>query len=373
LIIGAAAALVLLVVAPRLRRSQRAVERPAERHFRSGVALAQAGDGASAVSEWKLAIALDPTYARPYQALASYYEDAGQPALAAQMLQRLAAANPTAPHRDCRLAQAAFAAGWVTQAAEAADRAVREEPSCPLAHTLRGIVLDDAGASAEALAELEKAHALSPGDERIALTLAQLEGRSGHRDAALRRVRGVLQQDPGLPQAHYLMGWLMARAAPHTAAADAEAIRQLRQALAENPQQAGALTELGAIDVRQGQFARARPLLEAAQKLNPIDPGLTRSLSEAYAHLGDPRAARTAALARRLDEQQQRRRALRLRHLQRPSAAAVTTSLARLELAAGQTQEATDLVNQVLHADPDNRAALDLMHEIGGSASPPSP
>jgi len=61
-----------------------------------------------------------------------------------------------------------------------------------------------------ALAELRKAHQLSPGDERIALTLAQIEGRSGRREAALSLARSVLQQDPELPQAHFLLGWLLA-------------------------------------------------------------------------------------------------------------------------------------------------------------------
>lgn len=359
------AALVLAaILAPRLRRGRRPVERPSERHYRTGLALAQAGEGPRAAAEWKLAIAMDPADSRPYQALASLYEEMGQPALAAEMLQRLALANPTAPHRDCRLAQAAFAAGWVTQAAAAADRAVQEEPSCPLAHTLRGIVLDDAGAYADALAELAKAHALSPGDERITLTQAQLEGRSGQREAALRSIREVLQQDPGLLQAHYLMGWLLARAQPPTAASNAEAVRHLRSALSQNPQHAGALAELGRLYVRQGQFARARPLLEAAQKQNRADPDLTRSLAQAYAHLGDSRAGPTAAQAGRLEARQQRRRALRLRHLRHPADAAITLPLARLELADGQIQEAADLVDQVLHANPDDPGALELKHEL---------
>jgi Flp pilus assembly protein TadD len=367
LIVGAlVVAALLLVMAPRLRRAPRPVERPSERHYRAGLGLARAGNGPKAVAEWTLAIAMDPADTRPYQALASYYEDIGQPALAVERLKQMARANPAAPHPDCRLAQAAFAAGWVTQATAAAERAVREEPSCPLAHTMRGIVLDDAGESTAALAELTKAHQLSPGDERIALTLAQIEGRSGRRSAAVSQVRSVLQQDPELPQAHYLLGWLLARATPHTAATDAEAVRHLRQMLAQDPQHAGALGELGALYVRQGQYARARPLLEAGERQSPTDPGIAHALALADAHLGDPHAPALADLGRRLDERQQRRRALRRRHLLRPADAAVTVQLARVELSDGQIQEATDLVNQVLHADPNNRGALDLVHEIMG-------
>jgi tetratricopeptide (TPR) repeat protein len=369
------AAALLLAVAPRLRRGHSpAKEPPAEQHYRRGLALARAGNGSKALGEWRLAIAMNPADERPYDALAEYYVETGQPELAAQTLERLAKAIPTAPHRDCRLAQAAFAAGWVTQAEEAADRAVREEPGCPLAHTMRGIILDDAGEPAAALTELTRAHQLSPEDERVTLTLAQVEGRSGHRQAAIGRVRAILKQDPGSLQAHYLMGWLAAHADPHTPAADTDAVRHLRQALALSPQHAGALAELGALDVRQGQFARAKPLLEAAARQNPTDPDLARSLAATYAHLGDPRAPRLAALARRLDARQQRRRALRRRHLLRPTDAAVTVQLARVELSDGQTQEAHDLVSEVLRADPDNRGALDLLHEVMGLSGPgPAP
>src|SRR5207253_8138490 len=145
---------------------------------RAGLAAARAGETAKAVGEWKLAIALDPADTRAYDALAGYYLAMGHPDLTAGVLETLAHANPKAPHQDCRMAQAAFAAGWITRAGEAADRAVRTEPGCPLGHTLRGIVLDDSGEPAEALAELTRAHQLAPQDERITLTLAQLEVRS---------------------------------------------------------------------------------------------------------------------------------------------------------------------------------------------------
>src|SRR5712691_9678664 len=79
----------LLALMPRLRRGQHTPERRSEGHYRTGLALAGAGNGSKAVSEWRLAIAMDPADPRPYQALASFYEDAGQPALAAEMLERL--------------------------------------------------------------------------------------------------------------------------------------------------------------------------------------------------------------------------------------------------------------------------------------------
>jgi tetratricopeptide (TPR) repeat protein len=285
-------------------------------------------------------------------------------------MERLARANPTAPHRDCRFARAAFAAGWITRAAEATERAVRDEPNCPVAHTMRGIIREDAGDNDAALAELTKAHQLDPADTAISLTLAQLEGRSGRRAAAIERTRDVLKREPDSPQAHYLMGWLQVTADPSTPAADAEAERHLRQVLKQNPEHAGARAELGALYARQGQYARARPLLEAARSANPTDPALARTLAQTYTRLGDPRGPSLTAEARRLEAQHDRRRSLRLRRLRQPSDAAVALQLARLELAAGQTREATDLVRQVLAADPNNRAALELLHQILGTPTP---
>jgi Flp pilus assembly protein TadD len=360
-------------VLPRLRRGLKATERPSALHYRKGVELARAGRVQQALGEWRLAIALDPAGPRPYEATAGYWEAVGQPEQAVQVWERLALANPTAPHRDCRLAQAAFAAGWITRAGEAADRAVHEEPACPLAHTIRGIALEDAGESAEAVAELARARQLSPDDPRVTLTLAQVEGRSGHLAEAARRVREVLAREPGSLQAHYLMGWLLARTRPPSPATDAEAERHLRQVLAQEPRHPAASAELGALYARQGQPARARPLLEAARAQAPADPTVTRHLAEVYALRRDPRAAALATAAGRLEEYQARRRDLRRRHLHRPTDPTVTLQLARLELAAGQTAEANDLTRQVLRADPDNPAALELMHSlIAGPSAPPA-
>jgi predicted Zn-dependent protease len=169
------------------------------------------------------------------------------------------------------------------------------------------------------------------------------------------------------------MGWLLAHAAPQTATPDAEAVRHLQQVLERDPGHTGSLAELGALYVRQGQFARARPLLEAARQRNPAEPDVTRNLARACARLGDSRASALRAEAQRLEEEQQRRRDLRGRHRRNPEDHATTLQLARLELAAGQAGEAHDLVRRILRADPNHRGALDLMHQLIGTPQTPSP
>ena len=103
------------------------------------------------------------------------------------------------------------------------------------------------------------------------------------------------------------------------------------------------------------------------RKQQPDNPTLARNLALTYARLGDPRAAALTSAAQRLGERQERRRALRRRHRREPANATVTLQLARLELAAGQTREANDLARQVLAADPTNRPALELLHQILGA------
>ncbi|HET9480122.1 MAG TPA: hypothetical protein VFP98_00055, partial [Candidatus Polarisedimenticolia bacterium] len=107
-----------------LRRGQQKAAHPAERHYRAGLESARAGKEQQAVSEWNMAIAMNPADPRPYDALAAYWEATDRPDLAAQTLERLTRANPKAPHRDCRFARAAFAAGWITRAGEALERAL---------------------------------------------------------------------------------------------------------------------------------------------------------------------------------------------------------------------------------------------------------
>ena len=97
---------------------------------------------------------------------------------------------------------------------------------------------------------------------------------------------------------------------------------------------------------------------------------LARSLALTAARLGDPQAQKLDAVAQHLAERRQQRRALRRRHRLHPNDTQATLQLARIELAAGQAREADDLADQVLRADVDNRAALDLKHQILQPAAP---
>src|SRR5687767_14454138 len=79
-----AAAILIAFGVFRLRQGRPAPEHPAARHYRAGLELARAGDEQKAVSEWNLAIAMNPADTRPYDALVAYWEATGRPDVAAQ-------------------------------------------------------------------------------------------------------------------------------------------------------------------------------------------------------------------------------------------------------------------------------------------------
>src|SRR5262249_24560381 len=154
----------------------------------------------------QLAIAMDPADPRPYFALAARWERVGQFDLAVDVLEHLALSRPATPHLECRMAQLLFLADRPARAFERAARAVAAGPRGAVAHAIRGMTLEDVGDREAARAELATAHTLDPRDERITLTLAQVLGRAGQKEEAMRLVDEALAANPQSPDAHFMRG-----------------------------------------------------------------------------------------------------------------------------------------------------------------------
>jgi tetratricopeptide (TPR) repeat protein len=326
------------------------------------VRLAREGEIARASSEWRLAIGLDPSDPRPYFALAEQYEQAGELEQAVAVLERLETARPQAPHLECRVAQLLFLQGRAERALVRAETAAEREPACAVAQAVHGMALEDAGEPAAAIAALEKAHRLAPKDARIALTLAQVQGRAGRWEEAARLAGEVLAADPRSADAHYLRGWLRSRAPGGIAAGAAK--QELERALALDPEHFRAHAALGGLLARAGRFGEARTHLERARPHMPEDPDLLRDLARAYRGLGDPRAAALERQAAGQAQLQSRFRELRRRLRAHPGDAAAQLELARLERRRGDPSAALDRVRALLRDDPNNAEALQLMHEL---------
>lgn len=354
-------ALFILVSLPALVGCERrARPSPAAERYESGVRLAKEGEITRAMSEWQVAIGLDPSDPRPYLALAQQWEQAGRLDQATAILERLETARPETPHLQCRLAQLLFVQGRHEPALERAEKAAKSEPECAVARAVYGMALEEVGETAAAIAELEAARRLDPKDERIPLTLAQVLARAGRLEEAERLADQVQTANPVSAAAHYLRGWLAARRGKPSREAEVA----LRRALELDPEQFRAHATLGGLLARRGRFHEAKTHLERARPYLGDDPDLLGDLARAYRGLGDPRAAaleREAAEATRLKARYQ---TLRRRLRAHPDDAAAGLELARLEQRRGDVAAALERVRAVLRNDPNNAEALQLMHRL---------
>jgi Flp pilus assembly protein TadD len=170
----------------------------------------------------------------------------------------------------------------------------------------------------------------------------------------------VLAANPQSPEAHFLRGWLDARKPGSAAAAEAA----LRRALALEPDHIRSLAELGSLLARQGRFREARAPLERARAQRPDEPAVARDLALVYRRLGDPRAPALEGEAAARERLETRWRAARRRQRAHPRDAAANLELARLERERGDAAEALERVRAVLRENPNDAAALRLMHEL---------
>jgi Flp pilus assembly protein TadD len=229
-----------------------------------------------------------------------------------------------------------------------------------VAHAIRGMTLEDAGERPAALAPLRRAHELSPGDAPMALTLAQVLERAGQREEAFRLVEGVLANDSRSADAWFLRGLLAMRRPGRAATAETS----LQRALALDANHARSHAALGSLRLRQGRWGEARVHLERAHSLRPADPGVAGDLAVAYRHLGDSRAVAVEQEAREGERSEAQWREVRRRHRAHPEDRAVTLQLATMERDRGNAIDALERVRALLSHDPNDAAALKLMHEL---------
>jgi Tfp pilus assembly protein PilF len=176
---------------------------------------------------------------------------------------------------------------------------------------LRAHLNEQEGRVSEALADLERAHELEPGDVHVLNALALALARSGRFPEAASALDDAIAREPGFGPFHFNRGWVAeelgeldsaresyARAAglspgdpnpPARLAAaairlgEADAARQwAERALAIDPHHPGGCLALAGADFRQGQVASARERLDALlrdPRLPPFERALALTLS----------------------------------------------------------------------------------------------
>ncbi|HXJ96843.1 MAG TPA: tetratricopeptide repeat protein [Terriglobia bacterium] len=215
----------------------------AEAHASLGLAAARKGDWASAVTEDREAIRLDPNRAAAHAQLGS--------ALAQQ-------------------------AAWDEAIAE--DReAIRLDPNSPLGHLSLGEALTQKNDWAGAVAELQEAIRLDPNnaDAHFNLALALIHQKDW--DDAVTEARAVISLRPEDAVAHCKLGLAYRRTGDYVKAGAEE-----REAIRLKPDLAEAHFILGVVLEWQGDLAGALAECQKATELDPSDPIYRKTAERLY-------------------------------------------------------------------------------------------
>jgi Flp pilus assembly protein TadD len=169
--------------------------------------------------------------------------------------------------------------GWAGKHDEAqrlVNLAVAAIPEDGEAHFQKGVLLEQGGDHAGALAQYRKAAGLAPWDGRIRRALGVLLSRLGRRTEARVELEASARLAPQLVDAHYDLG-IVLQALGETKQAEAA----YRAALKLDPRHAEAHNNLGVVLAQSGDLAAASEQFAAALRLDPDHPDATANLARA--------------------------------------------------------------------------------------------
>ena len=235
------------------------------------------------------AIARDPEFALAHAGLADVYVLLGdfRDMLPAEAYQRAREAADTALRLDPSLAEAHTTRAWLAfvdrdwKAAESSfGRALQLNPGYATAHQWQGEFLAALGRFDEAFASLRRAEELDP----LALMPQAIHGWvayiSGRYDEAIRLCEAVLRRDPAFRPARMYRAWTWIE---QKKLDDAE--REMKTLLEMSSSKAVPIATLGRINARRGNRAGVRQAIEDLRRL-PYVPSF--DIAKLYAELHEP-------------------------------------------------------------------------------------
>jgi len=163
------------------------------------------------------------------------------------------------------------------------------QPNTALVHVFKGDVLAARQATAEALAEYQRAQEIDPQWPDIHLLIGSLLGLEGKWDGALTELKRQLQLHPEDTRTMVEMGSVYCRAANF-----AEAVPFLHQALTRDSNNYEANYRLGQAYLSLGKYSLAVPLLERATRVKPDKSSSYYLLYRAYRTIKQPEKAAEA-------------------------------------------------------------------------------
>jgi Flp pilus assembly protein TadD len=187
-----------------------------------------------------------------------------------------------------REVQAAIRSNDLKAATEKALVALDAGVEHPMLLNLRALKLEEEGRAAEALADLQRARALAPGDYTVLNALGLCFARLERYAEAAQAFDAVVRLEPRFAPAHHNIGWLK------DLAGDLAGARQAHEtALQMNPAFVEASASLAMIAVREKDWVGARIHAEKALQANPRQPTAQTALAAIEVAQGDFASAET--------------------------------------------------------------------------------
>lgn len=333
-------------------------------HYETGMKLAQNGDLTGAANEWQTAIALEPAYAPPYLALVKKFEMAGDYASAVKQLDVLRHTIPETAHIECRQAGLYMKANRYETALKTAREAVKRESDCAQAHVTLGALLGRAGDWTQAIQELQTAHRAAPEEPAITLALAVALGRGGKAEEGIALLEGLPESARQSPPALYRLAWLLAEYGRNGQKDDPAALKALEQALAKAPDDPDSNALAGTIWLRAGDLEQAGSHFNRALQGDPNNARAARGMATVMTRQKHHQAAKGRMIAETLEKREAALQQARGRYLSQPEDSHTLLTLAELEAQTGNRLDALDLIKQALQKDPNDAAALELLHRL---------
>jgi len=254
----------------------------AEVHTNLGVALAERGRAAEAITHFRRAVELDPDHVRAYNNLGCLLAEEGRLAEAQAQFQSAIRLRPGDAEAHFNLGNVLSQQRRFPEAAAEYRRAVESRGHYARAYHGLGNALLALGEREEALENQKRAVALDPGllPARAALGLGLIQ--SGEYDAARAHLEIVIRAQPDELRALGALAWILATH-PRPRPGDAEeAVRLAERAAAlSGGGQAGYLDVLAAAYAAAGRFGAAIEVgRRAAALAEATSPAMARTIAE---------------------------------------------------------------------------------------------
>ena len=235
--------------------------------FSAGLALIDLGDKQAAETHMRQAIALDGQYREPHFNLALILAERSDYESAERHFRRAAEIDPSDFESSARRADALTRLGRVQEAIEVLNQVLEEEPAMPVALLTLGAAYQADGQTEDARARLQDVLAAAPGAPReraeahyrLALIASENPQGSDQDGDAAAHLQSALELDPGLTEAHALLGRLLAQQGQYQPAAS-----HFARAISRDPTNAGWHRDRAMALILGRRYAAARGALTSA-------------------------------------------------------------------------------------------------------------